>query len=118
MHSASGSRTDQGSITAEFAVVLPAVVLVLGFCLGAVQLVGQQLRMTDAAAGAARVLARGDDIALAGRLVRRSVGGASFSSERRGEFVCALLAAPSEFDLFARFGLTVEARSCALSGGL
>jgi hypothetical protein len=112
------SRRDEGSITAEFAVVLPAVVLVLGCCLGAVQVVGQQVRMTDAAAGAARVLARGDDAARAGGLARRLVAGASFSSEQRGEFVCARLTAPSAFDLFAGLGLTVEARSCALSGGV
>lgn len=98
--------------------VLPAVVLVLGCCLGAVQVVGQQVRMTNAAADAARSLARGDDAARAGGPVRVAVPGASFTSERRGEFVCAHLAAPSTFGPFAGLGLTVEAESCALAGGL
>lgn len=98
--------------------VLPAVVLVLGCCLGAVQVVGQQVRMTDAAADAARSLARGDDTVRAAGLVGRAVAGASFAAERRGEFVCARLAAPSSFAPFAGLGLTVEAGSCALAGGL
>jgi hypothetical protein len=111
------SGREEGSVTAEFAVVLPAVVLVLGCCLGAVQVVGQQVRLTDAAADAARSLARGDDAARAAGLVGRAVAGASFSSELLGEFVCARLAAPGAFGPFAGFGLTVEARSCALAGG-
>jgi hypothetical protein len=111
-------RRDAGSVTAEFAAVIPAVMLILACCLGAVQVVGQQVRLTDAAADAARSLARGDDAGRAAALVHRAVGGASFGSERHGEFVCALLSAPSGFGPFASVGLTVSARSCALAGGL
>lgn len=109
---------DAGSVTAEFAVVIPAVMLVLACCLGAVQVVGQQVRLTDAAADAARALARGEGADRAAALARRAVGGASLGSERRGEFVCARLSAPSAFGPFAAVGLTVSARSCALAGGL
>lgn len=98
--------------------MIPAVVLVLGCCLGAVQVVGQQVRLTDAAADAARSLARGDGADQAGSLVRRLVGDASFTIERRGEFVCAHLRAPGAFGPFAGFGLSVAASSCALAGGL
>lgn len=119
MHSRWGSRLrgDEGSVTAEFAMVLPAVVLVLVCCLGAVQVVGQQVRLTDASADAARALARGDGADRAANLVRQSVDGASLATEQRGEFVCASLSAPSAFGPFAAFGLTVEAGSCALAGG-
>lgn len=119
MRSPWGSRRlDDGSVTAEFAAVIPAVVLVLGCCLGAVQVVGQQVRLTDAAADAARALARGDGADRAAGIVERSVRGASLSAERRGEFVCARLSVPSAFGPFAAFGLTVAAGSCALAGGL
>ncbi|QEO08698.1 TadE family type IV pilus minor pilin [Protaetiibacter larvae] len=50
---------DAGSAAAEFAVALPAVVLVLAVCLGAVGAGSQQLRLQDAAAVAARALGRG-----------------------------------------------------------
>jgi len=98
--------------------VLPAVVLVLGCCLGAVQVVGQQVRLTDAAADAARSLSRGDGVDRAAGLAQRAVRGTRLAVERRGEFVCARLSAPSVFGPFVAFGLTVEAGSCALAGGL
>lgn len=111
-------RREGGSVTAEFATVLPAVVLVLGCCLGAVAMVGQQVRLADSAADAARSLARGDDPARAAMLAARAGTGVDLVSERRGEFTCAILRAPSAVGPFAAFGLTVEASSCALAGGL
>lgn len=109
---------ERGSVTAELATVMPAVVLILGCCLGAVQLVGQQVRLTDAAADTARALARGDSASHVTALAEQSVSGATYSVERRGEFVCARLGAPAGDGPIAVFGLRAEAFSCALSGGL
>ena len=53
----SGQR---GSVTAETAVVLPALAAVLVLCLGAVNVVGQQVRCIDAARTGARAMARGE----------------------------------------------------------
>jgi len=107
---------NRGSTTAEFATALPAVVLILACCLGGVQVVGLQVRLADAAATAARTLARGEDLARAARLVHQAVAGASLTPDRRGEFVCAVVAAPSLPGIFA--GLTLTSQSCALAGGL
>jgi len=98
--------------------VLPAVVLVLAACLGAVQVAAQQVRLTDAAASAARSLARDDGVGQATAIAQQAVGAAALSSERRGPFVCARLSAPSAFLPFAAAGLRLEAASCALAGGL
>ena len=108
---------DRGSVTAEFATVVPAVLLVLACCLGALQVVGQQVRLTDAAADAARSLSRGDSVDRAAGLVDRAVAGASLTPVRQGEFVCARLSAQSSFAPFAAIGLTLHAGSCALGGG-
>jgi hypothetical protein len=108
----------RGSVTAEFAAVVPAVLLVLAACLGGIQVVGQQVRMTDAAADGARSLARGDGADVAAGHIRESVGPVALATERRGEFVCVRLSAPASFGLAAAFGLTVAARGCALAGGL
>jgi Flp pilus assembly protein TadG len=58
-------------ITAETAIVLPVLLLVLAGAVAAVTLVAAQLRCVDAARESARAAARGDDvaavIALAGR---------------------------------------------------
>jgi Flp pilus assembly protein TadG len=50
----------QGMVTAEFAVVLPAVVFVLALSLGALGLALDQVRCVDAARAGARAAARGD----------------------------------------------------------
>ncbi len=58
------SRPGQcGMVTAEFAVVLPAVVLVLALSLGALGLAWDQIRCVDAAAAGARAASRGDSAA-------------------------------------------------------
>ena len=51
---------ERGSATAETAVVLPALALVLVVSVWAVAVVGQQLQCIDAARTAARALARGE----------------------------------------------------------
>jgi len=50
-----------GAVTAETAVALPALVMVLALALWAVGAVNAQLRCVDAARLAARAVARGDD---------------------------------------------------------
>lgn len=100
-------RRDDGSVTAEFAVALPAVAVVLAACLLGLQVAGTQLRLQDAAALAARALARGDPPGSAVGLV----AGAALSEGRDGALVCATLTAPSAL------GLTVSATGCSLDGG-
>lgn len=53
-------RAGRGSATAEVAVALPALVLVLGVALAALDLGVAQVRCVDAARTGARLLARGD----------------------------------------------------------
>lgn len=63
-------RRDGGMVTAELAVALPALVLVLGVLLGALALAADQVRCVDAASAAARSLARGEPAARAEGLAR------------------------------------------------
>lgn len=57
-------RGSRGSVTAETAVLLPVLLVVLAAAIGVLACVGAQLRCVDAARGAARAAARGDDAAL------------------------------------------------------
>ena len=59
----SGRRVEQGAVTAELAVALPSLVLVLAVALGAVGLGVAQVRCVDAARLGARLLARGEPTA-------------------------------------------------------
>lgn len=65
-------RRDRGTATAELAVVLPALMLVVAACLTAISVLFAQLRCVDAAREAARAAARGE-----GDAVVRSVAGRS-----------------------------------------
>lgn len=53
-------RHDEGAAAAEFAMVMPALVLVIGIVVGAGAIGATQLRAMDAARGAAREVARGE----------------------------------------------------------
>ena len=63
-------RRDAGMVTAETAVVLPVLLLVLAGAVAAVTVVGAQLRCVDAAREGARAAARGEDVATVRALVR------------------------------------------------
>jgi Flp pilus assembly protein TadG len=104
-------------VTAEFAAVLPAVVLVLALCLASLQMATAQLRLQDASADAARSLGRGDPPGTAAARLARAVAGATLTQSRRGDLVCAEASARSPGGTGALFGLTLRAVSCALDGG-
>jgi hypothetical protein len=105
-------------VTAEFAAVAPAIVLVLALCLAALQAVTHQLRLADAAADAARGLGRGEDDATVIGRTRSLIEEAALSSENDGDFVCVRLSSPGPPGPFRALGLDLVARSCALAGGL
>ena len=104
---------DRGSVVAEFAVAFPAVALVL--LLGATALAAgsTHVRLQDAAADAARIVARGEPDAAAHSIVAAAVPAASTAIERTGDLVCVSATARTGIA-----GVTLSARSCALAGGL
>jgi hypothetical protein len=109
-------RDERGSAVAEFAIALPAVMLVLATLIGGVQVAGVQLRAQDAAADAARSWARGDTGGAIIARLQRQLPGAGVVRAARGDLVCATVRARPAGPL-VRLGLTVSASSCALAGG-
>jgi hypothetical protein len=67
-------------VTAEFAVVLPAVVFVLALSLGAMGLALDQVRCVDAARAGARAASRGDSPSAVILLTRRAAPSAALVS--------------------------------------
>jgi Flp pilus assembly protein TadG len=90
---ACGWRDERGSAVAEFAIALPAVLLVLATMLGGVQLGVLQLRVQAAAADAARSLGRGDSISVISERIARQVPSAQWTSSRGDGLVCVRLLA-------------------------
>jgi len=76
---------DRGMATAEFAVALPALVLLLGFSLGAVDATMDKLSCVDAARIGALAASRGDDGAAAARA--QAPSGSSISVARTADDV-------------------------------
>jgi Flp pilus assembly protein TadG len=75
-------------VTAETAVVLPVLLLVLAGAVAAVVVVGAQLRCVDAAREGARAAARGDDAATVASIVGTAApDGATVTSTRDGDEV-------------------------------
>lgn len=72
--------SSRGTVTAEFAVTLPAVVLLLTFLLAGSAAGLTQLRLEEAARGAARVLARGGTAAEVTGAVRQLAGGSAVTA--------------------------------------
>src|SRR6187399_964732 len=89
-----GLRREAGMVTAETAVVLPVLLLVLAGAVAAVTLVGAQLRCVDAAREGARAAARGDDAATVAQIVRGiAPDGATTTSSVDGEQVRVVVTA-------------------------
>ncbi len=103
---------DRGSVVAEFAVALPAVVLVLALGAGALAAGSRQVRLQDAAADAARLSARGESAARVHAAVSSALPGAAASIQERGDLVCVTASAT------VLLNLRITADACALAGGL
>ncbi|GAA1686724.1 hypothetical protein GCM10009792_03220 [Microcella alkalica] len=109
-----GARGDRGAVTAEIAIAIPAVVLVLVASLNGLGAGVALLRAQDAAADAARALARdASTTSAAGRAVAALPGGA-LRSDRSGDVVCATVTVRPRI---LSIPIALEARSCALDGG-
>ena len=68
------TKASRGAVTAEFAVALPSVLLVLGLLLAGSAAGLTQLRLEEAARAGARALARGEDAAAVAGIVRQLAG--------------------------------------------
>jgi hypothetical protein len=99
---------DRGSVTAEFAIALPAAVLVLALGAAILAACGHQVRLQDAAADAARLAGRGETDR--GMALVADVGGTA-SVSRENELVCVTATASAGAPLV---GVVLRARSCAL----
>lgn len=107
---------ERGSVAAELALALPAVVLALLLGAGALGAASRQVALQDASADAARLLGRGEGAGAAEHVVHVAVPGAGMSSSRTGDLVCVTASAEASVGALVR--LPLRASSCALDGGL
>lgn len=88
-----GRGNAHGAVTAEFAVALPAVLLLLALLLAGASAGVTQLRLEEAARAGARALARGEDPAAVQGIVRTLAGtSATASVGTEGEWLSVTVA--------------------------
>lgn len=101
---------ERGTVTAEFAVVVPAVLVVLGLVIGGIVIATNRLTLASAAADVARLEARGDT-GLASARVESAGAGVTVVRERHDGLLCITLrAGPQRGPLAA---LAVSGEGCA-----
>ncbi|PZE68158.1 MULTISPECIES: TadE family protein [unclassified Curtobacterium] len=100
---------ERGSVTAEFAVTLPVVAVVLAAGIAGVLIVDGQGRLQSAAITAARAFGRGDDAA--GRDALRTAAAGSVRVDRVRGMVCVHVGRAAGSGPFAGVGLRGDACS-------
>jgi len=109
-------RHDQrGAVAAEFAVVVPAVVLVVLLAVGALAAAGRQVRLEQAAAQGARLAARGESDDRVREVAGALADGIRIAVRSDGDFACVDATVPSVAPLPLP---PLRATACALAGGL
>ena len=104
---------DGGSVTAEFAIVVPAVIGVLALVLAGVSLGRDALAFTTAAHQVARAVARGDDpVRVKGDATER-LAGASIDIVEEADEVCVTVQATTTSGARAWFA-PPAARACVM----
>lgn len=103
---------DQGSVTAELAITLPAVIAILIVALSAMTLQLHRIDLSSRAAVVARALARGEPENTIEALLGRQD---QLQHKAIGLFTCVTLITPVQI---SGFSLDLEVDSCARTGGL
>lgn len=101
----------RGAVTAEFAIVLPAVLLVMSLAIGAILLATHRLTLTSAAAEIARLEARGETVSATARLETTGSGVHISRSVEEGLYCVTLQSQPLGGALG---GVMVASRACAV----
>lgn len=104
---------ERGAVAAEFAVTLPAVLIVLALGVGVLSTAMTTLRLQQAATEGARLLGRGDD---AGASAALAAAGGSMTVVRGDGLVCVSTSATRSIPIALPLP-PAEARACALDGG-
>ncbi len=112
----SGPGKSRGAVTAEFAVALPAVLLLLAMLLAGVAAGITQLRLEEAARAGARALARGENAAAVEGIVRTLAGASATTAVAAdGEWLIVTVADKAGGPLGSTVPWTLSARASTRS---
>jgi len=107
---------EAGAVTAEFALALPAVTMVLVLALGVIGAQTDRLALIGLAASGSRALARGEPMATVWQLAKEVGAGISVQASFGAELVCVGASRQVGLPILAKIELTE--RQCARKLGL
>ena len=107
---------ERGSITAELAIALPAVFMVLAISASAFGLQIERMKLVDVAATAARGLGRGEPESDVRQLVEKLDASSSLTIQGDREVICANL--KREIKIVGLGLFVLDERQCARKAGL
>jgi TadE-like protein len=108
-HSAADQTGDSGMVTVEAAIALCAFVTVLAMVLAGMSMVLDQIRCTDAAREAARLVARGEQDRAADAVHQIAPSGATFAVTTEGEGIVVAVRDPAAGGLLPGVHVTADA---------
>lgn len=110
---ATGRETDEGMVTVEAAIALCALIVVVGSCLAGISAVTDQLRCTDAAREAARLVARGEKDRAGVAVERIAPASAAYTVQVSGDLITVDVTAPPLGELLP--GVRVHGQAFAVA---
>ena len=115
-HHRSLRKTEDGSVTAELALTLPTVSLVLAVCISGFGLQIEKMKFVSVASSAARALGRGEARDAVEQLAFESAPGVVLKLEFLENYVCAVVS--RSFPVLGLQQLEISERQCARKLGL
>jgi hypothetical protein len=113
------NRTNEtGSITAELALAIPAVMILLAIFIGAMGLQLERFRLVDLAATLARADARGETGEVLRELIQQWQPSANFRIESTQELVCVVVTKATSILGLPEKAFVLAEKQCARKQGL
>ena len=111
------ANQEEGSVTAELVLALPAVLLIIGFALGAMSVQLQRMELVSAASTIARAIARDEPIEIVDALVSDLGEQVGFEIQEELGVVCVILRSEIGILSIDLTGLELIESQCAKAQG-
>jgi hypothetical protein len=112
------ASAERGSVTAELALALPSVALVIAVTLGGFSLQVERMKLVDLSASGARALARGEEQAAVEAMLKESRPDALINVAHEENQVCIAVSFMARIPGLGAELLEVSERQCARKMGL
>jgi hypothetical protein len=111
------ARKDTGSVTAELVLTLPAVLMLVGLSLGAMNLQLQRMELVSSASTIARAIAREEPVEVVDALVMELGEQVGFEIQESEGIVCVVLRSEVGILSIELTGLELIESQCAKASG-